>query len=662
MSIFNISISGLLASQASIQTTSHNIANANVEGYSRQTASQETRNPNFLAGNYFGTGVEVSQVKRIFEASHQLAVQANTADFSRFDTFLSHASRVDNLLVENGGVTEVIQKYFSALQGVVNDPASISARQVMLSEAETMVSRFDLIHSQLENQVSEVNQSIKSNAEEITELAQSIARLNNQISSSPGDQPPDLLDQRDIAITRLSELVGVQTIEETDGSYNVFIGTGQSLVVGSIANQLTTNVAPNNPRYLTLNLSTGGSSSVDITDRITGGKLGALIEVTDEIINPAFNVLGKVALGIADSFNAQHQLGLDLNNELGGNFFIDINESGIAEARVINSTNNTGSAEFSLTVDDPSQLKDSNYRLFLSGGNYQLVDTTNNTNIATFAPPGIVPATVQVASEGFTINFESGAAVDGDVFEIQPTRNFSRDFESLVSQPEKIAAASPIRAEQSNTNIGSGRIASTQVTDTTTGVFTTTPGSLTPPIRIEFDATPGEFSVFDMTTGTPVLLAGGISGFVANQENNILQLAGAPYNAYGYEVTISGDPQSGDSFDINFNNNGAGDNTNVSSLGELQFSATLDNGNSNFQQAFGRAISDIGVKTQSAKIKREASESLLFQSKERKSSVSGVNLDEEAANLIRFQQAYQASAQAISVARNTFQTVIDAFR
>jgi len=165
-----------------------------------------------------------------------------------------------------------------------------------------------------------------------------------------------------------------------------------------------------------------------------------------------------------------------------------------------------------------------------------------------------------------------------------------------------------------------------------------------------------------MTTGTPVLLAGGISGFVANQENNILQLAGAPYNAYGYEVTISGDPQSGDSFDINFNNNGAGDNTNVSSLGELQFSATLDNGNSNFQQAFGRAISDIGVKTQSAKIKREASESLLFQSKERKSSVSGVNLDEEAANLIRFQQAYQASAQAISVARNTFQTVIDAFR
>ena len=643
MGIFDISVSGLLANQAAIATTSHNIANANVEGYSRQRVDQGQRLPEFFGGNYRGTGVEIGAIKRIFELSHQLELQSTTSDFNLFDSFLSQAERVDGLLADSeNGINNAIQNFFAALQGVTNDPASIPARQVLLSEAETMVSRFALVHS------------------EISTLADAIAGLNNQIAGSPGSFPPDLLDKRDAAVTRLSELVAVQTLPQADGTLSVFIGTGQSLVIGSLANDLSASVDPLDPRSRRLNI-TAGNSVIDVTANISGGKLGGLLTAVDDIIEPAFNTLGRVAIGIADAFNSQHQLGIDLNNQLGGNFFTDINDPSIEAARVIASQANTGNAQLSITIDDPSLMKDAFYQLFLSGGNYQLVDLNTNTTIASFAPP-VAPATVAIASEGISINFLSGAGANGDNFELQPARNFARDFRSLLTSAEQIAAASPVRGEQLISNIGSGKIVRLSVSDTSTAQFTTTPGSLTPPLRIEFDTTPGEFSIYDMTTGVPVLLAGGLPGYVANQENNMLALAGPPFDTYGYDITLSGDPQPGDAFDITYNDNGAGNNDNISLLGELQFSGRLDGGNSSFQQAFGRIISSIGVKTLSARIKRDSAESLQFQAKARKESLSGVNLDEEAANLIKFQQAYEASAQVISVARTLFQTVLDSVR
>jgi flagellar hook-associated protein 1 FlgK len=662
MSIFDISISGLLTNQAAISTASHNIANANVEGYSRQRVTQSQRTPEFIGGNYLGTGVEVGSVTRIFEASQQLQLQASTANFYSYESYLAQASRVDGLLADSdNGINNAIQGFFTALQGVANDPASIPARQVMLSESEMMVSRFDQVHSQLESQTTEINGNISSMAAEISTLAEAIAQLNNDISGSAGDVAPDMLDKRDAAINRLSELVAVQTLDQADGTQSVFIGTGQSLVIGSLANTLSADIDPLDPRSMRLSI-TAGSSSLDITPSVTGGKLGGLLDAVEEIIEPAFNTLGRVAIGLAQTLNAQNSLGIDLSNNLGGNYFTDINEPSLATTRVTSSSANTGNAVLSVTIDDPAQLGDSNYQIFQSGGNLTLVDLTTNSAVgAPFAPPA-APGSYTPAGLGFTINFLSGVSADGDNFELQPIRNFARDFNVQISTPEQIAAASPIRGEQSITNIGSAFISELTVSDTSTAQFTTTPNDLAPPVRIEFDAGGATFSIYDMTSGSPVLLTGGIGGFVTGQENNMLALAGAPYNAFGYEVTLNGEPQGGDSFDINYNNNGAGNNNNVALMGELQFASTLDNGNSSYQQAFGRIISTVGVNTQSAQIKRDAAESLLFQANERKQSTSGVNLDEEAANLIKFQQAYEASAQVISVARTLFQTVLDSVR
>ncbi len=660
--IFGISIGGLLSNQAALNTTAHNIANANTEGYSRQRVDLTASNPEFIGGNYFGSGVEVSQVRRIFEQTHQLEIQSATANFMRLDMYLSQAGRVDGMLADsNNGLNNAIQNFFTAAQGVSNDPASIAARQVMLDQAGGLVSRFESIHSQLETQTTQVNASIDSIAKEITSIGQSIAELNQQIAGSGGNPPPDLLDQRDLAVTRLSELVSVQTTTQENGSLNIFIGSGQSLVVGALATELVAQQDPQDPRSMNLFLKTS-TATIDITQNINGGQLGGLRDVVSEIIEPAFNTLGRVAIAISDALNQQSQLGLDLNNELGSLLFTDINDATIANSRVTNSINNAGTSSISLDIDAPALLNDSNYTLFFDGGNYQLIDQTTDSTIATFAAPGAIPGSVAVPSIGVTINFNSGTSIVGDSFEIQPTRNFSRDIAVGITSAEQIAAASPIRATLDQANIGSGEIRSTRVTDTTTAQFTGVSGDLNPPIRIEFDSPPSEFSIYDMSSGSPILIAGGISGYQANQENDMLALAGAPFNAYGYEMTLAGDPQPGDSFDVNYNANGGGDNSNINLLADLQTATTLDNGTSSFQQAFGRIISKVGVNTQSAQIKRNAAESILFQTKERRESLSGVNLDEEAANLMKFQQAYEASAQVINVARTLFQTMLDSVR
>lgn len=663
--IFGISVGGLLSNQAALNTTAHNIANANTEGYSRQRVDLTPSSPQFVGGNYFGAGVEVSQVRRIFDQIHQLEIQSANANFMRLEMYLSQAGRVDGMLADSdNGLNNAIQNFFTAAQGVANDPASIAARQVMLDQAGGLVSRFDSIHTQLEAQTTQVNASIDSIAKEITALGQSIAELNQQISSSGGNPPPDLLDQRDLAITRLSGLVSVQTTKQSDGSLSVFIGSGQSLVVGALATELVASLDPQDPRSMRLFLRTN-NADIDITENINGGQLGGLRDVVSEIIEPALNTLGRVAIAMSDALNQQSQLGLDLNNQLGSLFFTDINDATIANSRITNSTNNTGNSSISLDIDDPSLLTDANYTLVFQGGNYQLIDQTTDTTIATFAPPGVIPGSVAVPSIGVTINFNSGASLAGDSFEVQPTRNFSRDISVGITSAEQIAAASPIRATLAQANIGSGEIVSTRVSDTTTSEFTGVPGNLNPPIRIEFDSPPGvtgEFSIYDMSSGSPVLITGGISGYQANQENDMLALAGAPFNGYGYEMTLAGDPQPGDSFDIDYNANGGGDNSNINLLAGLQTATTLDNGRSSFQQAFGRIISKVGVNTQSASIKRDAAESILFQTKERRESLSGVNLDEEAANLLKFQQAYQASAQVINIARSLFQTMLDSVR
>jgi len=383
--------------------------------------------------------------------------------------------------------------------------------------------------------------------------------------------------------------------------------------------------------------------------------LGGLIDYRNEILTPAINRLGLVAMGLASTINDQHQLGMDLNGQLGGLFFTGINSAVAEQGRVIASNNNTGTAQITMTIDDVNQVPVEDFTLEYDAGTttYTLRNNGDNSIVTTFLNPG-APATQTITGQGYTLNFTSGAVADNDSYLLTPTRQAVGVLDKSITDIRQIATAAPITATNDIGNTGTAEITSTVVTDTTNAAFSVS-GALNPPIRIEFTGA-NTYDVINDTTNA--VIAGGVA-YIPNQENNMLAQAGL---SLGYEVSIGGAAVAGDVFSVDYNIGGIGDNRNALTMAAIQTQNVVNNGTSTLQEAYGLLVSEVGTRTNEGQISLGAAQSLLRQTEARIQEVSGVNLDEEAAKLIKFQQSYQASAQIISVANILFDTLIQSVR
>lgn len=649
-----IGISGLLAFQRSLNTTSNNIANVNTPGYSRQRVDLGTRPPQGTSAGFLGSGVQAMSVDRVYNQFLVDQVTRQTTLSSQLQTYLQFAGQVDNLMADpNAGLSPSLQEFFSSVQGVADDPASIPARQVMLSEADSVVTRLEYIYDRLDSLYSGLNTQLTNVVSEVNSLAGSIAKLNDDIVLQEGlanGQPAnDLRDRRDELIRQLAEQVNVSTVAQDDGAINVFIGNGQNLVVGNRASTLNITGNAFDASQLEISISTGAGPGVEITRAMKGGAIGGLLDFRAEILEPSLNSLGQVAAGLAIEFNQQHRLGMDLNNNLGGDFFAPL------AADVAANINNAGVGSVSGLLTGAAGLTDSDYNLRYDGANaYTLTRLSDN---ATFAinTGGVTPFTA-AEIDGVTLTINAGAAV-GDTFLIRPTRFAARDMDVLVSDVRNIAAAAPIRTTTSITNQGDGVISAGEVVDTANAAFSTTAGALTPPILVQFMA-PNMYAVYDNTNpAAPVLLENNIPYDPATGSDVFPTPLGLDF---GYRVHISGSPAANDEFTVDYNTSGVSDNRNALGLAGLQTQKTMLGGNADFQEAYGQLVADVGTRTHQAELNSEAQTVLLNQAIEARESVSGVNLDEEAADLLRFQQAYQAAAQVITTANSLFQTLIEA--
>jgi flagellar hook-associated protein 1 FlgK len=476
--------------------------------------------------------------------------------------------------------------------------------------------------------------------------------MNQQIYDQEGafaGQPPnDLLDKRDEAIRQLSELVTVSVVKQDDGMLNVFIGNGQGLVIGNQSAALSTMQDPFDPEVLDVGYSFGGGTVANISEKITGGKLGGVIEFRDVLLKSSTDDLGRVALGLSEEFNAQHQLGLDKNNVLGGNFFNDLSiQTAVASLNNNVATNIT----FTGTVTSVGALKASDYRIDFAGGLYTVTRVSDNTVVSSSA----VAAVDLTATEGFSIAAATVTApVSGDSFMLRFTAPATQKFGVAISQTSLIALAGPLRSSATLTNVGSGAITSGDVSNVT-NLPLGAPITLTYSPNALGAGVPG----FTVTNGP-----GGTLAYNPATESSGKTFTFAAYG--GYSFSISGVPSNADTFTIGNNTNAASDNRNALKLGSLQNTPTLINGaagpTASFQGAYSKLVADVGARTHQADIDQQAQQSMLDQAIEMQSNVAGVNLDEEAANLVRYQQAYQASAQLISTAQSVFTTLLSAIR
>lgn len=667
-----IGLSGLRSTQTSLTTTGHNISNVNTPGYSRQQTVQQTNIPQFTGGGYIGSGSQVTDVRRL--ASEFLTSQLRTATSqnSELQAFKSQIEQLDSLLSSTTtGISPALKSFFTSLQTASQDPASLAGREAVLSQAKSLSDTFNTLYRQFDKQNEQINSQLGALTNQINSLAASVASYNDAIAKarSNGAEPNDLLDAREEAIRQISTMVGVKTLEQKDGTLSLFIGTGQPLVVGNAASTLKASPGVNDPSRYQVELVTGGVSQI-VTDQVTGGEMGGLIAYRDTALDQSYNALGQLAITISDTVNKQLGQGLDLAGRAGSPLFADINSTQAASLRVLAATTNTGTASGILNITNTSQMTSSDYRLDFDGTNFTALRLSDSASM-TVTVTGTGPYTLSFAdasgvNQGFQVQLSALPAA-GDRFTLQPTRRGAADFGETLQSADQLAFAGSARAEATTNNRGTGTIGQPSLVNGPSPIDITDLQDLF--------GTTGRKLTFDSTTNTltGTLPPGATLSYVSPSttaltpgQTNTLRLNytdPSTNNSYTYEFTLSGIPQSGDSFTLAFNTKGTADNRNGLALVGLQTKQTVNIGatSATYNDSYSALVEKVGALTSQVRVNAAASEAVQTQAQDSRDSLSGVSLDEEAASLIRFQQYYNANAQVIQVARALFDTLIGAF-
>lgn len=927
--ILSNAISGLQASQIALRTAGNNISNANTAGYSRQEVNFSTRQEQqFGNAGFLGSGVNTESVTRVVNEFINTQMRLDTTTFNQLDKYNQSIGKVDKLFSDSStGLVGSLQSFFAALQNGASDPSSSPARQLIITQGQSLSLRYNTLYERLQETQKSVDNEVATVVGQINALAKSVANLNQSIAeknaSASGGEPNDLLDQRDEALRKLSELTSIQLVKQDGTDINVFIGNGEPLVVGPNVSSFSVR----NGGKIYANTNAKGS---DITDAISGGQLGGLLKFKTDVLQPSLNELGRIAIVMSDAFNKVQTQGLDSNGNYGQAMFTDINSESNIYTRVAHGNNALPDDRvLSVAIENAGAMGIDDYKFEIAAGttNYTIKRASDNSLVTQGILSGGYPQ--EIKFDGLKLTLESGSFQGGDSFTLQPTRFGARDIHSLLTSPDQLAFAAPIRTNKSGANIGNGTVSPGEVlslydannqllpafenlgklsppvvirftSDTTYEVLDNTdpahPKPLVPAMREQtfypnrensiFATDPGEqriigngsklglpdgkapvtliaanfaqangypaeqftFSTTDKNTGlvstqavstvadataaqTAALLSNvpGVSaqayttatitdinidstafaaplqlsingenllayngavldsnvpdpnytsptdplageknfnnylrdqinsnanlkalGIRAESSNNSItgkpeinlvassgvnldirfsatktagninnisvndsngnpnvrlngednvgtpgvveqsaitvggriditladgvslgtvpttsQLLGdstladfASPSYMGYQVKIAGQPKAGDTFTVGFNTNSKSDNRNALAMTALETSATMQNKSMSFSQGYGRLVEEVGTKSNLSKINTDASKSLLEQTKTMRDGISAVNMDEEAANLIQFQQLYTANARVITVAKDLFDTLV----
>ena len=655
-SMFYTGLSGLKAAQAALVTTGNNTANVNTPGYSRQSAQIASSGGVSSPGvGVFGSGAKVTGVTRSYD--QYLSSQLNQAQSlnQSLNTYYTQVSQIDNLLADQkAGLAPQMQTLFAHVQALANTPADPAARQQLISSGQSLANQFRSMDQYLSGLNASVNAQISGGIDQINTYAEQIANLNKQVvmlSNGTGTQAPnDLLDQRDQLVNELGKLVGTKLIVQNDGQYSVFIGSGQTLVLGDKATRLAAVRSASDPTRTTVAVVNAVGNAAEMQESvISGGSLGGLLQFRSETLTTAQNSLGRIAIALTDTFNAQQKLGIDLNGVLGKDFFSQASPGLISNGR------NTGTLVLTPSFSDTNQLSTSDYRLDIKADlTFSLTRLSDQQNIPLVAGfPGTAPANT-TTFDGVTLTFASGAAAVGDSFLIQPTRTGARDLTVLLSDPAKVAAASPIITGNTFGNQGDGAISAGTVDVN----YLVTP--LAAKVTLTYDGATNKLSGFPAGAAVTVTLANAspdpASPYAAGTP--VTYSAGAKMTFNGITVTVSGTPSNGDNFTIAKNTGGVFDGSNALLLGALQNKKTIGGSTASLNDAYAQLVSTVGNKARQIQIAGTAQTSLTTQIRTAQQSVSGVNQDEETANLLMFQQMYQANAKVIQTAATMFDAVL----
>ncbi len=687
--LLSIGLSGLSAAKTNLSVTGHNITNIKTPGYSRQDTVQTTRPAQFTGAGYIGSGTTLVDIRRSYNEFLTTQVRSSTSLNSDVVAYKSQIDQLDSLLAGSStGITPSLDAFFSATQAAAEDPSNIPARQLVLTEAEGLARRFNDLYNTINTQNSSINKQLVTSTEQVNRLAQTIGGLNDAIANAGanGSQPNDLLDARDEAVRQLSTYVGVNVVMQDNNTFNVSLGSGQPLVVGNTVNQLQAVPGRGDPNTFEIDFVSGGSRQ-NITSTLSGGEVGGLLRYREDALKPSVNALGRLALSISEEVNTQLGQGLDLKGQVGSNLFKDINDPSLTGLRVRPVATNTSNVSGDMRITDTSVLTTSDYRLDFDGTDFTARRLSDGAAMTvTQGADGELSFTDSAGrDQGFSLTL-SGTPAAGDQFVLEPTRRGAAGISAELDQADQLAFAGPFKGEADLQNKGTGKITQPSLegfTDNSTpplaGLSRDALAAVSQ-VGMRFDAASNSMVVdtplppgvtVTMLTADGQTVPGGVTPGQSNDLKYSIEVnVGGVQQSFTVSQSISGRPENGDKFSIDFNKNGVSDNRNALKLADLQNKQVVgvdpnsanSNSGMNFNNGYGDMVERVGTLTAQARRDDVATGAILQQSTDSRNSVSAVSLDEEAANLIQFEQYYNASAQVIQVARTLFDTLISTLR
>ena len=659
MSLMNVGVSALNANQQALTTVGHNIANVNTPGYSRQTVYTNALHGQNMGNGFIGKGVQVATVMRNYSAllnrQSNAANAIHAADTSRLQGLMQMQ---DVFKGGDGSLGAAVTNMMNAFVDVQAAPSDATGRNVVLTRMSELAARFHAASNMLEEQDYSTAQQLRNNALLVNDKASQVARLNNEISRAlaTGHQPNDLLDARDQVIREINQYVQTTQVAADDGSISLFVGGSQALVLGINSGQLSVEETKEYPgsQRMALYFSQPGGQQLELTAAMVGGgEIAGLLKFRNEDLAEGRNLLGRLAMTIGHELNLQNKRGLTLNGQQGGALFaLPTISTGYGN---ITGYSNIGPGAATTQVMDASQLKPSEYRLIFEGSPVAPVLTRMSDGKvfnATSTPPLTTMADLNAGFEAdglrFTVpNATTAAAVAGNSMLFKPFSTAASEIEALVHNPDELAAASALTANINKNNTGK-----LQLTQLGANDFTGIPAAQDP-VRLTFDgAGQVTYQIYDHLSST-------WSAASAPMDYT----PGQPITINGWSITLTGTPAAGDTVDVaNALDFGEAFRLNAGNAGaflDLRDKKVFDEGTT-LSDGFSAAMAVVGTRTQSVQLAEKLSSTVAKNLEMDRTAVSGVNLDEEAARLLQYQQAYQASSKVIQIAQSLFDSVLNA--
>ncbi|MES2958187.1 MAG: flagellar hook-associated protein FlgK [Pseudomonadota bacterium] len=635
--LMSIGMRAMAANFAALQTTGHNIANANVEGYSRQQAELQTSTGQFSGAGFFGKGVDVATVTRShneFLTREAAASKSQAAgDQARFEQ-LARLEQV--FLPGEQGLGYAAGQLLNAMVDLASRPQDSSTREVVLARAQDVASRFAAAGAQLDSLQNGVAQDLQNGIAAVNQLTQRIAEVNQQISraSGLGQTPNDLLDLREQLISQLSEHVQVTTIPASDGSLGVFMAGGQRLVLGKEATQLVSMADPYDVSRQAVGIVDNGVARALPPALVGVGSLGGLLRFQNEDLVSARSQLGQMATALATRLNEQQALGLDLRSPAGSGAPLFAVGAPVALPSSSNGRDVAGNflASVTMAVADATQLQPSEYELRAdpaNAGQYLLTRYSDGVQRSIASGDTV---------DGLTITVGVPAPGANDRFLLQPLTRAANDMRRVLADPRGLAAASPLEAVRGVANGGTATVGSLSVVDASVNPQNTA--------SINFTNGSGAYAWELRDRTSNALVASGTGNWTA----------GTPIALNGFELRLEGVPAAGDTFTVAQTAHPEANNGNALALAALRDERLV--GGQTITDAYASVMAGVGVRVQGARSAAEISQGVASSAEAQRASEVGVNLDEEAARLLQFQQSYQAAAKVLQVAQSLFDTLL----